>query len=132
MFERKSLKWWKKVFFWMVEVIVVNSYILYSSHRTGRRKLSHKEFRRELIISLCQPLLKSSPVQHNQHDCSIERLLGQHYPETGRKRRDCRVCSSRGVDGERHLTNTFCATCSDHPALCIGKCYKYYYNTTHL
>ena len=61
MFERKSLKWWEKVFFGMLEVIVVKSYIFYSSHRTGERKLNSNEFRRE---SLCQHLLKSSPVQH--------------------------------------------------------------------
>ncbi len=28
-FQRKSLKWWKNVFFWLIEISVVNSYILY-------------------------------------------------------------------------------------------------------
>ena len=50
-FVHKSVKWWRKVFFWMVEVVVVN---LYTSHTDERRKLSHKEFRRELVMSLCE------------------------------------------------------------------------------
>ena len=33
-FVRKSVCWWMKVFFWMLEVAVVNSYILYSEDFT--------------------------------------------------------------------------------------------------
>ena len=53
-FVRKSVRWWRKVFFWMVEVVVVNSYIVYTTHTDARRKLSHKEFRRELVLALCE------------------------------------------------------------------------------
>ena len=53
-FVRKSVRWWRKVFFWMMEVVVVNSYTLYSMHTDARRKLSHKEFRRDLVMSLCE------------------------------------------------------------------------------
>ena len=28
-FERKSVKWWRKVFFWVLEAMVTNSYVLY-------------------------------------------------------------------------------------------------------
>ena len=28
-FQRKTLKWWRKVFFWLLEVAVVNSYLVY-------------------------------------------------------------------------------------------------------
>ena len=53
-FVRKSFRWWQKVFFWMVEVVVVNSYIVYNAHTDSRRKLTHKEFRRELVLALCR------------------------------------------------------------------------------
>ena len=49
-FIRKSVRWWRKVFFWIVEVMVVNAYILYSTHTDAPRKLSHKEFRRKLVL----------------------------------------------------------------------------------
>jgi len=36
----KSLKWWKKIFFWPVEVAVVNSFILsYTGKKERRRRL---------------------------------------------------------------------------------------------
>ena len=49
-FQRKSFKWWKKVFFWLLEVAVVNSYLLHKE--TVNRPLSHLGFRRSLIKSL--------------------------------------------------------------------------------
>ena len=63
-FVRKSVKWWRKVFFWMVEVVVVNAYIVYCRHTDARRKLSHKEFRRELVMSLCEE--QRSTTAHRQ------------------------------------------------------------------
>ena len=125
-FVRKSVR---KVFFWMIEVVVVNSYILYSSHTDDRRKLSHKEFRRELVMSLCeqQRSIRSHRTPWRQHDQSLERLRGSHFPDAGSTRRDCRVCSVRGPDGKRRLTTSFCSTCSDHPHLCIGECFRKYH-----
>ena len=129
MFERKSIKWWRKGFFWMIEVVVVNSYIIYNSHTASKRKLTHKEFRRELIVSLCHPFINSRTPQPTRHDQTLECLQGRHFPETGRKRRDCRVCSSRQPNGARHLTATMCVTCSDKPALCIGDCFRRYHTS---
>ena len=55
-FGRKSVRWWRKVFFWLLEVAVVNSYILYNVHTADRRKLTHEEFRRELVLALFEQL----------------------------------------------------------------------------
>jgi hypothetical protein len=42
-FIQKSLKWWRKLFFLCLEVCIVNSYILYSSHKAqmGVKQMSH-------------------------------------------------------------------------------------------
>ncbi len=47
-FLHKSVKWWRKVFFWLLEVAVVNSYVLYkqSCVQTNNRPLTHLAFRR--------------------------------------------------------------------------------------
>ena len=58
-FTTKSVKWWRKVFFWMMEVAVVNAYILYFQHTNDRRKMAHKQFCRELVLALCQPQLST-------------------------------------------------------------------------
>ena len=44
-FIRKSKKWWRKMFFWLLEVAVVNSFILYnlSAVANQKPKLSHKK-----------------------------------------------------------------------------------------
>jgi len=63
-FSHKSVKWWRKVFFWMVDAVIVNSYVLYCAHTDARRKLTHKEFRRELVMALCHDVCAS--VSHRQ------------------------------------------------------------------
>ena len=127
-FARKSVRWWRKVFFWMVEVVVVNSYITYINHTDNRRKYTHKEFRRELVMALCHDMRVSrTHRQHHRRDSTVERLRGTHFPDSGPVRRDCRVCSVRGPGGQGRLINTFCATCSDHPHLRIGDCYRLYH-----
>jgi hypothetical protein len=50
-FLRKSVKWWRKVMFWLLEVSVVNSYIVYKTRLTllQQRPLTHLQFHRSLI-----------------------------------------------------------------------------------
>ena len=57
-FLHKSVKWWRKIFFWMLEVAVINSYIIYKKLATsrGRRPMMHKAFRQVLIDHLSAPL----------------------------------------------------------------------------
>ena len=52
LFLRKSVKWWRKMFFWMLETAIVNSYIVYkeTSERKGKRPQSHLQFRRALLV----------------------------------------------------------------------------------
>ena len=81
---------------------------MYSRRTNLRWKLSHKEFRREVVMSLCAPLYDDVPSrQRVQLDTSLERLRRQHFIDGDGPRRDCRVCSKRGVPGQHHLTTTF-------------------------
>ena len=41
-FTRKSVRWWRKFFFWMVDVAIVNAHILYTTHTNTRRPLIQK------------------------------------------------------------------------------------------
>ena len=87
-FLRKTLKWWKKVMFWSIEVAVINSYVVYKQDRHGDKLMTHLEFRRELVVQLSQPLC-SIPRSHRGHhsDQSLERLhAGNHFIERGANR----------------------------------------------
>ena len=57
-FLHKSVKWWRKVFFWMLEVAVINAYIIYKklAMAQGRRPMTHKASCRVLIDRLSEPL----------------------------------------------------------------------------
>ena len=126
-FERKLIKWWRKVFFWMLEVLINNAHVLYKLHTSTTQKLTMKEFRRELAVQLCQDVVRAEPHPIRRHDQTLESLCGRHFAEKSKKRRDCRVCSNKNRGGQRRLVNTFCAICSDKPFLCIGECYKVYH-----
>ena len=128
-FLHKSVKWWRKIFFWLLEVVVINSYIIYKelARLRGERPMSHLEFRRKLILSLSEPLRTSVPHSTRTRTSRTERLQPvPHFLEKGRKRRDCVVCSDR-EGGTRHLTVYRCATCPDTPSLCPSPCFEAYH-----
>ena len=54
LFGKQSVKWWKKLMFWLLEVAIVNSYILYKA--TVDNPLSHSNYRQKLILGLCTGL----------------------------------------------------------------------------
>ena len=130
-FLHKSVKWWRKVFFWLLEVGVVNSYVIHKEQcaKQGKQQITHLGYRRALIDSLTEPLRRVSSVNSGMRaPPSIERLqLGQHFLRKDEKRTDCVVCSDRIGGGQRHLTQYHCKTCSDDPAVCPTDCFRTYH-----
>lgn len=135
-FLHKSVKWWRKVFFWVLEVATVNAYIIYKelAMTNGERPMSHISFRRRLITTLSErirtvvPRARPGPRSAD----SAERLRPvPHFPQRGTKRRDCVVCSRREEGGTRHLTQYMCGTCSEKPSLCPSDCFQVYHTQRH-
>ena len=58
-FQRKTRKWWRKVFFWLLEVTTVNSYIIY--RQTAATPKSHLFYRRAVIESLASRSITNAP-----------------------------------------------------------------------
>ncbi len=128
-FLHRSVKWWRKVFFWLLEVAVVNSYIIYKQNCTQNkiRPMTHLAFRRSLIDSLTEPLRSSAKPSGIRVEPSHKRLeCKPHFMGKHDKRTDCVVCSDRR-GGKRHLTHFHCDTCTDHPSLCPTDCFKLYH-----
>jgi len=50
-FGHKTRKWWKVYFFELLEISIVNAYILYKSYN---QKMSHKDFRLQLAENLLE------------------------------------------------------------------------------
>ena len=134
-FLHKSVKWWRKVFFWFLEVVVVNSYIIHKELALERseRPIRHIQYRRQLILSLSEPIRTTAvPRRSGPRSAQrVERLQpAKHFLQKGEKRRDCVVCSDR-QGGTRHLTHYQCATCSDNPFLCPSECFEAYHTQRH-
>ncbi|XP_021372498.1 piggyBac transposable element-derived protein 4-like [Mizuhopecten yessoensis] len=80
-FERRTLKWWKRVFFHTVDLTVVNSYLLYK-HQTPNA-VQQRTYRWELVSQLIQTAEVSGPQQRGRKRPAaevIQRLHGRHFP----------------------------------------------------
>ena len=131
-FLRKSVKRWRKVLFWLLEVSVVNTYIVYTTTlgQFGQQPRSSRlQFRRELILQLFAHRLQlqhqaaTGPTSISFLNDSVQFLTSQWNPKGGR-RRDCRVCT---VGGRRRTPAYFCVICSYRPCLHPGCCFRIYH-----
>ena len=126
-FLRKSVKSWRKVMFWLLEVSVVNTYIVHTTRlrHLGQQPLSHVQFCRKLILQLVAYRLQLPPPSRlGPHVYfSLERLCQvPHFSEESEWRRDFRMCSI--VSHRRRTTAYFCVTHSNRPHLNRERCFS--------
>jgi len=127
---RRTLKWWKKIFWRFVDISIVNSWIIFRQNNPDTSIKSHKEFRLKLAEELVQPLLdrQANPVASTAE----KRLVGKHFAYKNPKRGRCSVCSNKIVPstGKRKDTKTqnFCKKCGVF--LCVGSCFENFHTRT--
>ena len=127
-FTRKTLKWWRKLFFWLVEVSIVNSYILYKK-ATHATTLRHLTYRQKLVEQLVGDI-RNNRSRRLGRPSSLdqeERLRNQaHFIAKAARGRnkDCMVCS---LPQSRKTTLFFGETCTRKPGLHPGACFKSYH-----
>ena len=132
-FIRKTLKWWRKMFFYLLECSTVNSYILYKKACTEAeaRPLTSIDFRRSIIDDLVREHLESS----NRQTVGRPRLRPTpirlnkklHLLNQRSTNRNCVVCSGE----RRHTTLYYCTTCPEEPALHPTTCFERYHTLEH-
>ena len=134
-FTRRTLKWWRKVAFWLLEVCVTNSYILY--RETVSRPASHIVYRRAIVESLAGCYLASSPSRprtgrpRKRTLSDATRLNGHlHLLAQGSHTRECVVCSN-SAGGRRKRTYYYCKTCPNNPNMCPTECFERYHTLVH-
>ena len=96
-FSHRSVKWWKRVFVHLLDLAMVNSYILYKA--VTKSKMKQLQFRVFVAKSLTEGL---EHPRHRHHPSELDlpiRLTERAFPEPipDGKRADCRVCSVRGA-----------------------------------
>ncbi len=119
-FVRKTRKWWRKLFFYLLEVSVVNSFIIY--REVTRKKTTHLDYRRSILESLATEYLeqqesyRTSVGRHQSRPRPARLNKKLHLLEQRESRQECIVCSDRR-SGSRHTTTFFCKTCPEQPSL---------------
>ena len=147
-FRRRSLKWWKKVFFHVFSTAILNAYIIYKDWCSQHRKTPklQKAFRvgyaKELISTVRQlPKAEQRIGRPSQAVGNLVRLTGRHFPNklqgTGDKRisRKCRVCNPAEKQilaaqnvFKRRSGRESSYECSDcKVALCVTPCFQLYH-----
>lgn len=146
-FLRKSLKWSRKLLIHLMNMLIMNAFIL--NKKFGRTKLSHEEYRDELVRFLIQDGMKRyniplPPVSSRKitpreaADHSEKRLKERHFPSSipcaeGRKRkkpsRTCFACNNLpvvpGVKLNKKSTSYWCSECQK--PLCVTPCFEIYH-----
>ncbi|KAI4481598.1 hypothetical protein M0802_013908 [Mischocyttarus mexicanus] len=126
-FMRMLLKWWRKLFFWGMEMSIINSYILYKTvqHNKNEKALTHLKYRKILVDQLIGDFRQERT--RVSRSISEIRLNGKlHIMRKGPKR-DCVVCSTRKQrDGSRQ-TSEYCDTCPSKPRMHMGDCFQRYH-----
>ena len=98
---RKCMRWWKTLFFHMIDIAVVNSFILFQLHRAEHpdveelkrpNKFSIAEYREELVRQLAgleeydqPPVFKPPSVEHGAFETA-------HIVKSSVTRKSCKVC----------------------------------------
>lgn len=138
-FPHRTLKWWKRALFHLLDMAVVNAYVLYTvSTSASLKKLTHEQFRVEIAKQL---LLQSSvdvsedvPVTHgrlHRPQPPQSRLTERHFPDhlpctkSGKRgQTECTVCSKKKGRG-RKTTSYMCKECK--LPMCIIPCFELYH-----
>ena len=119
-FVRKTRKWWRKLFFYLMEVSVVNSYLLY--RQTSAQPRNHLGYRRAIVEQVAKLSIQQGPPRPGpgaprratSHDLPQRLDRKPHFIGKSPTSRDCVVCSRRDTPQTRHRIVYFCNTCSNH------------------
>ncbi|CAF1419084.1 unnamed protein product [Adineta steineri] len=133
---RKTIKWYKKFFFHLLDLSTFNAYILFKVKH--KKSIPFGDFRRELIRQLIEsysqprriggrPITNDNPI----------RLTARHFPSQvpatatqKNAQRDCIVCSrTNRREKKRKKTRYQCDVCD--VGLCVIGCFEDYHTLKH-
>lgn len=123
---RKSPKWWFRILYFLLDLAIVNSFILWKFHRPGNTKLNQLTYRLKLARQLINGYSSRKVIGRppNFFKCSVPNEVrfgtGPHLPRVVHSSRRCKLCSSKYKKQTR--TKIICITCK--VPLCVKKCYE--------
>ena len=139
-FQRRSIKWWKKLFFHLLDICVVSTQVLYNLSRENEKD----KVKIDCVYKvLAEAFAKESTAEELviQNDLLLvdnNRVIpSKHFPRSnlskiGAKReripqRQCVVCK---INGKRRDSSYSCRSCK--VSLCISRCFEVYHRRHNL
>ena len=135
---RKSYRWWKALFFHMIDMAVVNSFILFQEHRKSNcdnvalqriNTYSMVDFREALVRQICE-LDEHSVPPANETIRPVHNYDTIHIPEVSDSlRRNCVVCYASGR-GQKKV-GTYCSAPQCRKFMHVGfglNCFKVWHS----
>jgi hypothetical protein len=129
---RRTWKWTKKLFFHLLDMTILNAYLL---HKSCDGTLTHKKFREGLMHDLIvqsheanvtvRGVPRGRPSSSGAPISCLEVKHSQHWPTKGKERR-CRVCSM--TKKIKKITMYHCKKCD--VGLCVSDCFEIWHTRT--
>lgn len=118
-YKRKTIKWWKHVFFYLLEVSLNNAYILFKQNYKGPKMVPRKHFR----LSIVEKLFEKNEKYHTAVRRNKDRLTIYHFPLLYENYRSlCMNCLKNR--NKKTVSRYYCESCE--VSLCI-MCFEEYH-----
>ena len=124
----RCVKWWKKLFFYLLEVCFCNSLVIWRA--ITNKRINAEIFRLKIVHGMLQNYRKATPNRGGrQVRDRPDRIIGRDHfigvnqtllPNGKRSKPDCVVCSDR--KHKRHQTQYICKKCDR--AMCTYPCFE--------
>lgn len=118
--EHKTLRWYKKVIIHIIQICLVNGYLLFNAKNTTNKTSLYK-----FIKSVMQELLPMPNVSELSRPLSQSKIhLPANLPKRSNNtlRKRCRVCYTKTK--KRVSVITGCPDCPGFPGLCLNDCFR--------
>lgn len=127
---RRSKKWWHRIFYFLIDLAIVNSYLL-CKIATGKKSLHQLDFRinlaKQLISTFSSRKKRGRPVHCSEETMKITKTIrtqdNEHMPVKEESRKRCKLCF---LHGKETRTRIVCKTCK--VSLCIDSCFEKFHS----
>lgn len=123
---RRSVKWWHRIFYYLTDLAIVNSFVMWKLKHKTPATCHQLDFRinlaRQLIDGFSSRKNRGRPpnfIKRKIPDSVRLANVGIHMPEKHNNYRRCKLCS-RGRQGQKR-TRIICSFCK--VPLCLSPCF---------
>lgn len=120
--EHKTLRWYKKVIIHIIQICLVNAFLLY--RRINNSNIELYTFRKDILENLLPLPMNVPRIARSQNEkIHLPALLPKHGERISRKR--CRICYKNTKKNNQVIYG--CPDCPGFPGLCTTPCFREYH-----